>query len=33
MPAMFTIGNGLSTTSSAVRSGPAIVPVHMAIQS
>ena len=33
MPAMLTIGNGFSSTSSAVSSGPSTVPVRMAIQS
>ena len=33
MPAMFTIGNGLSSTSSAVSSGPSTVPLRMDIQS
>ena len=33
MPAMFTIGNGLSSASSSVRSGQYTVPVHMTSQS
>jgi len=33
MPAMLTIGNGFSSTSSAVRSGPSTVPMLIASQS
>jgi hypothetical protein len=33
MPAMLTIGNGFSSTSPAVSSGPSTVPMRIDIQS